>query len=102
MTADISSLAFRQALLRTERLRILGSILAISVFIVSGTIRILLFGSHINHVGIYCAIAFVGYEGLVYWAVQRSIRSGAFIPDWFWTVNIIIEMSMPALGMAFL
>lgn len=102
MADKIASLAFRQELLRTERLRILGSILIISVFTVSGAIRILLFGSHMHHIGVYCAIVAVGYETLVFLAVERSIKSGTTIPDWFWTINVIIEMSMPALAVAFL
>ena len=102
MSNAIASLAFRQALLRTERLRILGSILIITVFAITGAIRILLFGSHMNHIGLYCALAAIGYEALVLLAVERNIRSGTSIPDWFWTINVIIEMSMPALAVAFL
>src|SRR5262250_2103671 len=101
MSGDINSFAFQQARLRTERLRILGSILIISVFAVTGTIRIFLFGSHMNHIGIYCALVALIYEALVLLAVERSKKSGTAIPDWFWTVNVIIEMSMPALGAAF-
>jgi len=100
--AAIASVAFGQALLRSERLRILGSILIISVFVITGTIRISLFGSHMSHIGLYWAAVLVGYEALVFRAVQHSIRSGTFIADWFWTINVIIEMSMPALAVAFL
>lgn len=101
MSDAIASVAFRQARLRTERLRIVGAILIISIFAVSGTIRILMFGSHMSHIGMYCALVAIGYEVLVFLAVERSIKSGAAIPDWFWTINVIIEMSMPALGVAF-
>ncbi len=101
MTAEIASLAFRQARLRTERLRILGSIFIVSIFCVSGVTRVYLFGSHMTYVGLYCAAGMVGYELLVLRAVRRSINSGLVIPDWFWTINVIVEMSMPALGLAF-
>ena len=102
MSPEIASTAFKQALQRSERLRILGAILIISVFVIAGSIRIYLFGSHLSHFGLYCAAVFIGYELMVFFAVQRSIRLGRLIPDWFWTINIIIEMSMPALAVAFL
>ncbi|HEY7099365.1 MAG TPA: PP2C family protein-serine/threonine phosphatase [Terriglobales bacterium] len=102
MTHEIDSSAFHNAILRTERLRILGSILIICIFCVIGAIRIYLFGSHMNHIGLYCGVVAVGYELLVYLAVQRSIKGDIAIPDWFWTINVIIEMSVPALAVAFL
>lgn len=102
MAANITSVAFRDALLRTERLRILGSMLIVAVFVIVGSVRIYLFGSHLNWIGLYCAVVLIGYEALVLGAVQRSIRSGTFIPDWFWTINVIIEMFMPALAVALL
>jgi hypothetical protein len=102
MTRKIASAAFHRALLRTECLRILGSILVISIFALTAAIRIFLFGSHVNHNGLYGAVVFVGYEFLVLRAVQRSIDKAVTIPDWFWTINVIIEMSMPSLAAAFL
>lgn len=102
MADEIGSAAFRLALLRSERIRILGSILLVSLFVISGSIRIYLFGSHLNHIGLYCAAVLIGYEAFVLFAVEHSIKSGSSIPDWFWTVNVIIEMSMPALAVAFL
>jgi serine phosphatase RsbU (regulator of sigma subunit) len=102
MATSINSVAFRHALLRTERLRIYGTILIVAVFVIAGSIRIYLFGSHLNPLGLYCAVALIGYEALVLRAVQRSMLSGSLIADWFWTINIIIEMSMPALAIAFL
>ena len=102
MSPEIASTAFKQALLRSERLRILGAILIISVFVIAGSIRIYLFGSHLSHIGLYSAVVLIGYELLVFLAVQRSIRLGRLIPDWFWTINMIVEMSMPALAVAFL
>jgi serine phosphatase RsbU (regulator of sigma subunit) len=102
MDPAIASHAFRQALLRSERLRIAGSILIVSVFVMAGSVRIYLFGSHLNHIGLYYAALLIGYEALVFLAVRRSIRSGTSIPDWFWTINVVVEMSMPALAVAFL
>jgi len=102
MSPAITSLAYRKARLRTERLRIAGAIIIVSIFVVSGMVRILLFGSHMSHFGVAAALGLVGYEFLVLLAVDRSIRTERFIPDWFWTVNVIIEMSMPVIGTAFL
>ena len=102
MTHNFSSRSFEDALLRTERLRLLGVIFIISTFAITGAIRIYLFGSHMTHIGIYSACVLIIYELLVFRAVQRSIKSGPKIPDWFWTLNVVIEMSVPALGVAFL
>ena len=71
-------------------------------FTVTGAIRILLFGSHMHHIGLYCALVAGGYEAVVFLAVDRSIKSATTIADWSWTINVIIEMSMPALAVAFL
>jgi serine phosphatase RsbU (regulator of sigma subunit) len=103
MPSPIRSRAFEEALLRTERLHILGALFIISVFGVTGAIRIYLFGSHMTHIGIYAAAAFAGYELLVLRGVQSSLVTGERrIPDWFWTLNVMIEMSIPSLGLAFL
>jgi len=102
MTHKIDSSAFRHAILRTERLRILGCILVICLFWGIAAVRIYLFGSHMNHIGLYCGIVVVGYELLVYRVVQRSIKGEITIPDWFWTINVVIEMSVPALAVSFL
>jgi len=76
--------------------------LIVSVFVIVGSIRIYLFGSHLNHIGLYCAGLLIGYELLVFLAVERSINSGTPIADWFWTINVIIEMLTPALAVALL
>ena len=74
--SDIPTLAFTQALLRTERLRICGSILVTAAFGITGAIRIYLFGSHMKHSGIYYILGFALYEVLVLRLVQRSLRTG--------------------------
>jgi len=102
MSPAITSLAYRKARLQTERLRIAGAIIIVSIFIISGMVRILLFGSHMSHLGVAAALGLVGYEFVVLFAVERAIKSEKFIPDWFWTVNVIVEMSMPVIGTAFL
>ena len=102
MTHNIASRAFQEALLGTERLRVLGAIFIVSVFGIIGAIRIYLFGSHMNHIGLYAAAGLLAYELLVLRALQHSIRSRLRIPDWFWTLNVVIEISLPALGVAFL
>jgi serine phosphatase RsbU (regulator of sigma subunit) len=102
MTAAINSRAFEDALLRSERLRIFGAITIIAVFGVSSGIRIYLFGSHMSHVAWYGAVAMVAYELLVLRAVDRAIKTETDIAEWFWILNIIIEISIPALGVAFL
>lgn len=102
MSPSISSHAFERALLRTEYLRVVGVISIIGIFAATAAIRIYLFGSHMNHLGVYASVALIAYECLVLRWVKRSIQGASHIPDWFWTVNVVIEMSMPSLGVAFL
>jgi len=102
MTSNIASRGFDEALLRTERLRVLGVIFIVSVFGITGAIRIYLFGSHMTHIGLLGTGVLILYELLVLRAVQRGIKSGPRIPEWFWTLNVVIEMSIPAIGVAFL
>jgi serine phosphatase RsbU (regulator of sigma subunit) len=99
---SIGSEGFQGALLRTERLRILGVISILVVFGLTAAIRIYLFGSHMSQVAVFGTAVFVGYELLVLRLVERNIKSGGRIPEWFWTANVVIEMSVPALGVAFL
>ncbi len=102
MASSIQSRAFEDALLHTERLRTIGVIATILVFGSTAAARIYLFGSHMTHVGLYASVAFVVYELLVLRAVDASIRSHKRIPHWLWSLNVVVEMTIPALGLAFL
>ena len=102
MNHKILSPGFHQALLRTERLRVLGVIFIVSVFGITGAVRIYLFGSHMTHIGLYVAAGLIAYELLVLRAVAMSLKGQLGIPNWFWTLNVVIEMSVPAVGVAFL
>src|SRR3954468_15563493 len=102
MSTPINSSAFEAALLKTERLRIIGIIVIVTVFAITGTIRIYLFGSHMNHIGVYGSFLFIAYELLTLRTVNRSIKSELILPKMFWMRNMVIEMMMPALALAFL
>src|SRR5689334_18054385 len=98
----IESKAFQQALLKSERLRITVASCVIAGFGIIAVIRIYLFGSHMSHIAVYGAVAMLTYELLVLRTVIRSSDFGFQIPDWFWTINVILEMLMPAIGLTFL
>ena len=51
-----------------------------------------------TRLGLYGAGVLIVYELLVLRAAQSSIKAGPNIPDWFGTINVVIEMSVPALG----
>ena len=76
MAPAIASHAFRRALLRTERLHILGSILMVFVFVIAGSVRTYLFGSHLNHIGLYYAAVLIAYEAAIVprSAAQHQVR----------------------------
>src|SRR5689334_6605336 len=102
MSTPIDSAAFEVALLNTERLRIIGLVVITSTFVITGAIRIYLFGSHLSHIGVYGCVVFISYELLVLRTVNRAIKLQSRIPRMFWTQNIVVEMSLPAFALAFL
>ena len=98
----IASQAFQKALLKSERLRIIAASCMIAGFGVVAVLRIYLFGSHMSHIAVYGAVAMLSYELLVLRAVTKSSDFSFRLPNWFWGVNVVIEISMPAVGLAFL
>lgn len=98
----IRSQAFQDALLKSERLRIMAASCMIAGFGAIAVVRIYLFGSHMSHIAVYGAVAMLAYELLVLRTVTRSSDSGVQIPNWFWIINVVIEISLPAVGLTFL
>src|SRR4051812_47425384 len=95
------SSAFRKALLQSERRRIYGTTAFLLVFAVAISIRILLFRSHMSPWGIVALLLVVAYELWILSAVARSLKTGHNLPDALWLFNIILEIAVPALGIAY-
>ena len=99
---EIRSLAFQQALLRSERRRIFGVIAFVVAFTLLVAIRIVLYGSAMSPWGFLASLVLVVYQLIVLRAVDRALRTKTDLPSGLWFFSIILEMSFPAVGMAFL
>src|SRR5271168_504067 len=100
------SVAFQQALLKSERLRILIVLGAIGAGLIVRTIRTIILHSpedlHLWLLTFLSIALFVGYESLMLRAVNRAIQIGGDLKNATWIGNIIVESCLPALAVAFL
>ena len=99
---EIRSKAFRQAQLRSERLRILGVIGFVFAFTVLIAIRILIFKSPVSIWALVAPVVLIAYELFLLGAVRRAEKAGKDLPFRVWVASILIETSFPAIGVAFL
>jgi serine phosphatase RsbU (regulator of sigma subunit) len=100
------SVAFQQALLKSERLRILIVLGAIGAAFIVRTIRTIILHSrddlHLWLLTFLLVALFFGYEYLILRAVNHAIRIGGGLANAAWISNIIVESCLPALAVAFL
>lgn len=100
------SIAFQQALLKSERLRILIFLGAIGAAFVTQTIRTIILHSpedlHLWLLTFLLVALFIGYESLMLRAVNHAIQTDGDLKNATWISNIIVESCLPALGVAFL
>lgn len=106
MTAShprIESSAFQQALLRSERLRILIVLGTVAVALLLRTLRTVVVGGSENVSSWLSTFELLGlfsvYEFAMLRAVNRSIRKGQDLGHSVWVSNIIVETCLPALGL---
>ncbi|MGA7916701.1 MAG: PP2C family protein-serine/threonine phosphatase [Candidatus Acidiferrales bacterium] len=99
------SVAFQQALLKSERLRILIVLGAIAAAFSLRTIRTaILFNREDFRLWMLSSLVlalFVGYECWMLRAVQRAIAASGDIAKLTWIINVLVETSLPALAVAF-
>ena len=97
-----ASPAFRQALLKSERRRIVGVILFVAFFAVLASVRIFLLGSAMSRWGLVVAALVIVFELGLLRAVNQALRSGRDISESVWYFSIVLESFFPAVGVAFL
>jgi serine phosphatase RsbU (regulator of sigma subunit) len=97
---QLDSLAFRKALLQSERRRIYGIIVFLLVFTLASALRILIFGSHMNPLGIPALLVVVAYELWILSAVNRSLNTGGEVSEVLLFFSIIFEIAVIAFGIA--
>jgi serine phosphatase RsbU (regulator of sigma subunit) len=102
----VDSPAFQQALLQSERLRILILLGAMGAVILVRTLRTVVLANRENfHLWLFTCLllgVFVGYEALMLRAVQRAMRTGRELSEAVWFANIVVESCLPAMALVFL
>lgn len=97
-----ASPAFRQALLRSEKKRVVAAILFLSIFAVLMLIRIFVLGSAMSRWGVLTLLSLIAFEIGLLRAVNRVLSSGADISQAVWYLSVTLESLCPAVGIAFL
>jgi serine phosphatase RsbU (regulator of sigma subunit) len=95
------SLVFRKALLLSEQRRILGVIVFLFIFATAIAIRIVVFRSSMSAWGVFVISLALAYELLILRSVNVALKKESDIPNALWFCGIVLEMSIPALGIAY-
>ncbi len=102
MSATIDSRAFQNALLRSERRRIIAVLAFALTAAAVVALRIFAFDAPLNPWSIVALILLAGYEAVVLWRVGVALNSGRQVQPAVWVVSLLTEIAVPALGAAFL
>ena len=98
----IGSVAFRQAHLKSERLRLIAVLVAIGIAFLFRTVRVLIHtgGENVSLwlVTLGLLVPFAAYELLLLAKVNSAYQQQHELPGWTWIVNVIVENALPALG----
>ena len=100
--APETSVAFRRALLKSEKKRIVGVIAFVCFFTVLAIVRIFVLGSAMSRWGLVVAALVIVFELGLYRAVNLSLHSGKSISSSLWYISSVLECLFPAVGVAFL
>src|SRR5262252_1641276 len=107
MTAEcVESVAFREARLKSERLRISIVLAAIGAAFLLRLTRAVAVGGRENLMSVYMVAGllalFAAYELALLFRMNRAIRTGRDLTNWVWLANTILETSLPAFAVAFI
>jgi serine phosphatase RsbU (regulator of sigma subunit) len=95
------SLAFRKALLQSERRRIYGVTAFLLIFAAAIAIRILVFGSHMSRSGVLVLLLVVAYELWTLSVVTKALKGERSLPGALLVFNITLEIVVFTMGVAF-
>jgi serine phosphatase RsbU (regulator of sigma subunit) len=98
----IDSAAFQRAVLQSERHRIVGVIAFVTVFTAAVAVRIAVYGSKMSLWGIGASILLISYEFAALYYVGRCLQKNKEPHRSLWFLTLLLEMSFPAAGIAFL
>ena len=97
-----NSPAFHQALLKSEKKRILGIVLFVLFFVLLAAVRIYALGSAMSRWGLITAAILIAFELGLLWLVIRALRTGKEVSQFAWYWTLTLESLFPASGVAFL
>jgi len=97
---QVDSLAFRKALLQSERRRIYGIAAFLLAFAIAMAIRIVVFRSQMSPWGVLILLLIVAYELWILSLVTKALKTGRDLPHALWMFSIVLEITAPALGVA--
>lgn len=96
-------MAFQRALLLSERRRIYGITVFFVVLAVGILVRIAIYRTHVSPWGAVVLFLAAGYELWVLRVITRALDEGKdYVPRWLLRSNILMEIAVPALGVAYL
>jgi hypothetical protein len=98
---QVDSQACRKALLVSEQRRIYGVTAFLLVFAIAIAARIVIFGSHMSPWGAAFLLAVVAYELWTLHEVGKALETDHELPDWLLWFNILTEVTVPVLGVAY-
>jgi len=94
------SLAFRKALLQSERRRIYGVAAFLLIFAAAIAIRIVVFGSHMSWSGLLVLLLVTGYELWTLSVVTKALKEERSVPAALLIFNIMLEIVVFTMGIA--
>ena len=96
-----TSPAFRGALLKSEKKRILAVISFVLFFALLVAVRIFALGSAMARYGLLAAAVLIVFELWLLQVVNQAMRSGQIVPGLLWYCSLTLESLFPAAGIAF-
>jgi serine phosphatase RsbU (regulator of sigma subunit) len=97
-----NSSAFGQALLKSEKKRILGVLVFVLFFALLAAIRIFVLGSAMSRWGLLTTAILIAFELGLFRAVNRAVQSDKKVSPFAWYCTLMLESLFPAAGVAFL
>lgn len=99
----IESPAFRRAVLKSEKLRIFFLLVIVGLLLAFGIVRDLMMDEgrsfRLLTYPRVVPLVLVFYELLMLDLVNRALRTRRELPDWLWSINVVIESLVPTIIM---
>ncbi len=101
---NIPSEAFKEAALRSEKIRIVGLLGVLAALVMVVLLRFLADSSNAGFFLQVCALlgGLIAYEAVMYAIVRRAIEAEQDLPYWVWGGNLFVETLVPTIAIIML